>query len=90
LSRTVPPTVQIDGFDIADDQFPPEEWLPSNVRLNTLDIMEAIPQNLVGKYDIVNIRYFALSVKNSDHIGLLKSLTSLLSRSMGAKPSIVG
>ncbi|KAH8585610.1 hypothetical protein B0O99DRAFT_530396 [Bisporella sp. PMI_857] len=78
LSRSLASTVQIDGFDISDAQFPPKKWLPANVTLDTLDILEPIPDQFLGKYDVVNIRYFALSIKNSDHLGVLKSLISLL------------
>jgi hypothetical protein len=82
LSRSLPSTVEIDGFDITDDQYPPKEWLPANVMLGTLNIFEPVPEALLGKYDLVNIRYFGLSVKNSEHLDLLKSLTSLLSKSL--------
>lgn len=75
--------MQLDGFDITDAQFPPKEWLPPNVTLDTLNILDSIPERLLGKYDIVNIRYFALLVKENNPASLLRNLTSLLSENPG-------
>jgi hypothetical protein len=89
LSRSLPSSVQLDGFDITDAQFPPREWLPANVTLDTMNILAPVPQHLAGKYDVVNIRYFGLLVKNNDHLGLLKHLTSLLSESCNGKSRLL-
>ncbi|KAJ6150180.1 hypothetical protein N7471_001379 [Penicillium samsonianum] len=78
LSTTLPSTVQLDGFDVTDAQFPPREWLPSNVRLETWNVLESVPEHLVGQYDVVNIRYFALVVRKENFSNLLKNLISLL------------
>lgn len=75
--------MKLDGFDITDAQFPPKEWLPANVTLDTLNILGPIPEHLMGKYDVVNIRYFALVVKNNSTLGLLKNLISMLSEYRG-------
>ena len=83
LSTSLPPTVKLDGFDVTDAQFPPKEWLPANVTLNTLNILDPVPEYLLGKYDVVNIRYFALVVKNNNILGLLKNLISILSEYLG-------
>jgi hypothetical protein len=72
--------VQFDGFDVTDAQFPPSEWLPSNVRLETWNVLEPVPEHLVGQYDVVNIRYFALVVRKENLSNLLKNLISLLSK----------
>lgn len=71
--------MQLDGFDVTDAQFPPREWLPSNVRLETWNVLESVPEHLVGQYDVVNIRYFALVVRKENLSNLLKNLISLLS-----------
>ncbi|KAL2820635.1 hypothetical protein BJX63DRAFT_427961 [Aspergillus granulosus] len=78
FSLSLPPTVQLDGFDITDAQFPPKEWLPHNVRLKKLDILAPMPEELRGRYDIVAIRFFSLIVKNNDVDTLLGNLLSLL------------
>jgi len=78
VSQSLPQSVQIDGFDISEAQFLPTEWLPANVSLTTLNILESIPEHLVGRYDVVHIRYFGLLIRNGNHRGVLNNLTSLL------------
>ncbi|KAL3480545.1 S-adenosyl-L-methionine-dependent methyltransferase [Aspergillus californicus] len=77
-SRRVPPTVQIDGFDITDDQFPPSDWLQSNVSLRTLNIFEPVPDELKGQYDVVCIRYFGVLIRNNDPECVLRNLVAML------------
>ena len=84
LSTSLPPTVKLDGFDVTDAQSPSKLWLPANVTLNTLNILDPVPEYLLGRYDVVNIRYFALVVKINDTFGLLKNLISMLSEYLGA------
>ena len=62
--------MKLDGVDIIDAQFPPKEWLPANVALDTLNILDPVPEHVLGKYDIVNIRYFALLIKDNNPLGL--------------------
>ncbi|KAL2811275.1 S-adenosyl-L-methionine-dependent methyltransferase [Aspergillus granulosus] len=77
-SRRVPSTVQVDGFDITDDMFPPADWLPSNVSLRTLDILKPIPEELKGQYDVVCIRYFGVLIKNNKPDFVLRNLVDML------------
>ncbi|CEN62960.1 hypothetical protein ASPCAL09588 [Aspergillus calidoustus] len=78
LSLALPASVQLNGFDITDAQFPPREWLPPNVRLEKLDILGPVPQELRGRYDVVAIRFFSLMVMDNDVSILLGNLLSLL------------
>ncbi|MCJ1270762.1 hypothetical protein MMC22_010659 [Lobaria immixta] len=71
-------TASIDGFDISADQFPPKEWLPSNVSLGTFDALLPIPDELIEKYDIIHVRIFVAVVKNEDPTPILKNLISML------------
>lgn len=73
------PSAQLDGFDNYVNQYPPKEWLPSNVSLQALDVGEGIPEELLGMYDVVHIRHFLLVVKD-DPLSLLKNLVALLSK----------
>lgn len=44
---------QFTGFDISDDQLATAKRLaPSNVQFQLLDILDPIPQDLVGKFDV--------------------------------------
>ncbi|KAL4930306.1 uncharacterized protein BDV17DRAFT_289915 [Aspergillus undulatus] len=78
LSRRVPSTVQIDGFDITADQFPPADWLASNVNLHTLDILKPVPQVLEGQDDVVCIKYFGVLIRNNDPKYVLRNLVDML------------
>ncbi|RDW76512.1 uncharacterized protein DSM5745_06504 [Aspergillus mulundensis] len=78
LHAAVPSSVQIDGFDVTDDMFPPADWLPSNVSLRTLDVLKPIPAELKGVYDVVCIRYFGVQVRNNDPSGVLANLVEML------------
>ena len=74
-------STRIDGFDISADHFPAKEWLPPNVSLDTFDILGTVPEHLVGQYDVVHLRTFAVVVKNNDPNGLLQNLLKMLSMS---------
>ena len=78
LNRQLPLSC-LDGFDISADQYPPKEWLPANLSLETLDIHKEIPEELKGKYDIVHVRLFLTVVKNDDPLPILKNLMDMLS-----------
>lgn len=79
-------SAHLDGFDISPDQFPQEYCLPASVALQTLDIFSDVPEEFVGKYDIVNVRLFLIVVRNDDPRPILKNLISMLSRSSTRTP----
>ncbi|KAL3495139.1 hypothetical protein BJX62DRAFT_233785 [Aspergillus germanicus] len=75
---SIPSTVQIHGFDITDAMFPPADWLPANVSLRTLDILQPIPDELKGQYDVVCIRYFGVLIRNNEPEFVLRNLVDML------------
>ncbi|CAO2657598.1 Nn.00g037240.m01.CDS01 [Neocucurbitaria sp. VM-36] len=62
LSKASPQTHTFEGFDISNDQFLPADSLPSNVKLGFLDFKKPIPEELRGKFDLVNIRLIIISM----------------------------
>jgi len=48
--------VNVDGFGIADEQYPPAEWYAKNVRLEKLDIFKPV---LRGRYDVSFLVFLA-------------------------------
>jgi hypothetical protein len=81
LSRSLPNT-SIEGYDISESQYPPKEWLPANVKLGTLDIIaDELPEEMIGKYDIVCLRLLMSVVRANDPSKILTNLVKLLSRS---------
>ncbi|KAK4619903.1 N-methyltransferase tcpN [Fulvia fulva] len=78
MAQQLPPSTQLDGFDISFGQCPPREWLPRNVDLRLVDIFRPVPEELVGCYDIVHIRHFVCVVKANDPTPLLRNLLRML------------
>ena len=55
VSRQLP-DAQLDGFDLVLRQVPHRKWLPANINFRFWNILEEIPDDLVGKYDYVHTR----------------------------------
>ena len=62
------------------DQFPAKEWLPDNITLRRLDVLEPISEDLKGKYDLVHVRLFLAVVQNHDPAPILRNLMDMLSQ----------
>lgn len=80
LARTLPPTVQLDGFDISLVQAPASKWLPVNVNLRQWDMFTDPPAELVGQYDILHVRLVTLVIKDNNAVPLIQNLRKLLSK----------
>ena len=76
----MPPSSELDGFDISDNQYPPRDCLPSNVSLEIGDAMDEPPAHLIGRYDVVHIRLFISLVTHNDPRPLLDHCCKLLSK----------
>ena len=72
------PLAQLDGFDISDSQFPPQQWLPSNVKLRTHDALAEVPNELVEKYDVIHLGLLVLVAGDNPTI-LLNNAVKMLS-----------
>lgn len=79
MAQEFPQSFQLDGFDISSKQFPAIDFLPGNITLKTMDVFGEIPDEMVGKYDVVHVRAFAIVVKGGDPGPLLDNLTKMLS-----------
>ncbi|CAF9913560.1 hypothetical protein IMSHALPRED_001381 [Imshaugia aleurites] len=77
LARQLPPTAQLQGFDIDISQCPPKSWLPPNVTMRALDALEDLAADLVGKFDIVHVRLFMFVVEEPTL--LLRNVVRMLS-----------
>lgn len=80
LSKMLPSSTQLDGFDVDLTQFPPKQWLPSNVAMHKLDAFSTSTQDFAGKYDIVHLRLFTVLIKSNDPVPLLRNLIGMLSK----------
>ncbi|QDS77200.1 hypothetical protein FKW77_002597 [Venturia effusa] len=57
-------SIDLQGFDISADQYPPPEKLPSNVTLKLANAKTGFPPEYHGKFDIVNIRLLTAALEN--------------------------
>lgn len=80
LSRILPPSAQLQGYDLDISQSPPQEWLPSNIAHSTWDAFSEVPDDMVEQYDVVHIAIFMLLISKNDPVPLLKNLMKMLSR----------
>lgn len=68
------------GLDINLSEVPPQAWLPEDVSFRPLNILEGLPEEYVGKYDVVNAQ-FASSFVRDPHIELvMANLVKMLSK----------
>ena len=72
------PLAQLEGFDISDSQFPPQEWLPTNVKLTTRDALAEVPSTLVERYDVIDLGLLVL-VAGDNPMTLLNNAVKMLS-----------
>ncbi|KAL8818343.1 MAG: hypothetical protein Q9191_007962, partial [Dirinaria sp. TL-2023a] len=73
------PEAEVDGFDISLDQLPPQDHLPKNIKFGLLNILEDVPQQLQGRYDIVHCRMMSLVLTTGDPVPMFRNLLSMLS-----------
>ena len=78
LAQEVPATVQMDGMDITLSQAPPKQWLPSNISMRAWDMFEDVPEDLVGRFDVVHVRLVLLVIPNNDAVPVIKNLAKML------------
>ncbi|GCB22418.1 hypothetical protein AAWM_05303 [Aspergillus awamori] len=78
LAQSMPPTVQLHGFDISGEQYPPKHMWPRNVNLALLDALKDVPPALVGQYDVVHIRMWASNIRDGNTRPLISHLQQLL------------
>lgn len=77
VSRQLP-EAQLDGFDLVLRQVPHWKWLPANVTVRHWNILEDVPDDLVGKYDYVHTRLLVLVVENKNPRSIIRNLHKML------------
>ncbi|KAL5364273.1 S-adenosyl-L-methionine-dependent methyltransferase [Aspergillus floccosus] len=78
VARAVPETVQLDGFDVSDSQFPPRRMWPPNVTMSALNSLQDPPLHLRGKYNVVHLRMWTCIIQQNDPTPLIRHAKSLL------------
>lgn len=67
------------GFDVDINQVGPKEWLPKSLSLREWSVFADVPDELVGTFDIVNVRLICFVIEE-DPAPVLRNLTKLLSK----------
>ncbi|TID18937.1 S-adenosyl-L-methionine-dependent methyltransferase [Venturia nashicola] len=58
------PSIELHGFDISADQFPPADQLAGNITLHLSNAKQGFPEEIHGKFDIVNLRLVSPAMEN--------------------------
>lgn len=82
VGQSVDPSARLEGFDISFDAAPPAEILPSNVSFRHWDVNQDLPEDMVGAFDIVHVRFFAFVLMNEQVQPVVERLFKMLSTSM--------
>lgn len=75
------PSARLEGFDISFDAAPPVETLPSNVSFRQWNVNQDLPDDLVGAFDVVHVRFFAFVLMNEQVQPVVERLFKMLSTS---------
>ncbi|KAL9598534.1 MAG: hypothetical protein Q9219_004436 [cf. Caloplaca sp. 3 TL-2023] len=66
------------GFDISQQQFPPQGSLPARVTLVVHDMVQPFPAQYHGHFDLVNVRLVSYAVKEMDLDKIVRNVIQLL------------
>jgi hypothetical protein len=75
----VSPSARLEGLDISFDAAPPVEALPSNVKFRHWNVKEDVPEDLVGAFDIVHVRFLSCVLLNDQVPAAVERLFKMLS-----------
>lgn len=81
VRESIDPLSHLLGLDISFDAAPPTETLPSNVSFRRWDVNQDLPEDLVGSFDIVHVRFFAFVLMNDQVQPVVERLFRMLSTS---------
>jgi hypothetical protein len=79
IQDRLPRRTQLDGLDISFDAVPPVKLFSSNVTFRHWNVNKSIPEDLVGAFDIVHLRFFAFVLRDDEVAGVVAKLFDLLS-----------
>ncbi|GAW24526.1 hypothetical protein ANO14919_141130 [Xylariales sp. No.14919] len=76
VAKTLRPDAEFVGLDYDTSKFPTS--LPPNITLRQADMFKPFPSDLLGKFDVVNVRLIIFALKEGQGTDLVKSLMTLL------------
>lgn len=78
LAETLPASAELVGLDYDLSKYPDPETLPSNVKLGFANAFDPFPEELLGRFDVVHLRFFVYAMKSGQGVPLIRNLLSLL------------
>ncbi|KAI0195669.1 S-adenosyl-L-methionine-dependent methyltransferase [Xylaria flabelliformis] len=78
IAKTFSPDAELVGIDFDTSKFPSASDLPPNITLRQANMFEPFPNDLVGKFDVVNVRLIVFALKEGYGIDLVRNLMTLL------------
>ncbi|KAI1129266.1 hypothetical protein F5Y10DRAFT_238578 [Nemania abortiva] len=78
IAKTLSPDAELVGLDFDTSKFPALSSLAPNITLRQGNMFEPFPSDLLGKFDVVNIRLIIFALKEGYGPNLVKNLMTLL------------
>ncbi|KAJ5989408.1 hypothetical protein N7481_004618 [Penicillium waksmanii] len=78
LSKILPGTCQLDGFDLSDAMFFKKTPRPTNVSFIQHNLLKPFPAQFTAQYDVVNVRAMVVALSSDEWEPALRNLMSLL------------
>ncbi|PVH97416.1 S-adenosyl-L-methionine-dependent methyltransferase [Periconia macrospinosa] len=72
------PNANFDAVDVSADQFPPTSIRPPNVSWWTHDCFQPFPAEYLGKFDVVNVRFWTCIINDDRSDALFQNVITLL------------
>ncbi|KAI0903410.1 hypothetical protein F4823DRAFT_618674 [Ustulina deusta] len=76
IAKTLPPDAELVGLDYDTSKFPSS--LAPNITLRQANMYEPFPSDLLGKFDVVNVRLIVFALKEGQGTELVTNLMTLL------------
>ncbi|KAL2819613.1 S-adenosyl-L-methionine-dependent methyltransferase [Aspergillus cavernicola] len=71
-------SLQLDGMDIDLKNAPVAEWLGPTITLREWNLFDEVPNDLIGKFDVVHLRLLVLVVQQSDPLPIIRNVFQML------------
>ncbi|KAF7369271.1 Demethylmenaquinone methyltransferase [Mycena venus] len=78
VGEMVSKSARLEGFDVSFDATPPPETLPSNVSFRHWNVKEDVPEDLIGVFDVVHVRFFSFVLLVDDVPRVVERLFKML------------
>ncbi|KAL8748285.1 MAG: hypothetical protein Q9184_007431 [Pyrenodesmia sp. 2 TL-2023] len=76
----LPPSLQLDNYDIDASSSPSSTWLPANISIKQISLIDSeVPASLHDYYDVIHLSNLAAHIKDNSPDQLVKNVMSMLS-----------